>query len=87
MVANAVTLLVCWWESRWSALEAGLATVLIGIVLIALAVPRATGDFRDPVALWGFVAALLAALAITALPAAAVSRGRRTERLPTAATA
>jgi hypothetical protein len=78
VAANAVTLLVCWWESRWSALEAGLTTVLIGIVLIMAAVPRAAGDFRDATTMWAFVAALLVALVLTALPALTVRLGQPT---------
>lgn len=74
VAATAMTLLAFWWEPRWNALSAGLQAVAIGIVLIVLAVPRAAADFSTPSAAWGFVAALVAALALTAVPAVAVRR-------------
>lgn len=74
VAANAMTLLVFWWEPRWDNLAAGLQTVAIGIVLITVAVPRAAGDFPTPPALWGFLAALGVALALTAAPLLAVGR-------------
>lgn len=74
VAANAMTLLVFWWEPRWSALAAGVQTVAIGVVLIVLAVPRAAADFATPAALWGFLAALGVALALTAAPLLAVRR-------------
>lgn len=74
VAANAMTLLVFWWEPWWSALAAGVQTVAIGIILILLALPRAAADFPTPAALWGFVAALGVALTCTAAPLLAVRR-------------